>query len=86
MATTVRVRTRKKAPRLYARVTVEAVRARVEQIRAVSEQPDAELAHSEEDALYEEVLRAVAGGHPDAAALARAALETKKLKFDRWCA
>lgn len=47
---------------------------------------DDELAHSMEDALWEDVLRAIADGAPNAAELAKAALATKELDFARWCA
>lgn len=48
---------------------------------------DDESAHSKEDALYEDVLREIAKGAiwnaPD---LATAALKTKDIAFERWCA
>ncbi len=48
---------------------------------------DDEEAHSEEDALHREVLRAVAEGQAeDPAACARHALTTQEIKFARWCA
>jgi len=47
---------------------------------------DDERAHSEEDKLHQDVLRAIADGAPNSSLLARAALETCDLDFARWCA
>jgi len=50
---------------------------------------DAEMAHGHEDDLREIALRAIASGDvagPQAAALAKLALETGTLEFERWCA
>lgn len=61
------------------------VEGRVRDIEAIA--GDDEAAHSEEDSLWEAVLLAIANGETaDPAACARAALETKKIKFERWCA
>lgn len=65
-------------------MNVEDVRARVEMIRALAY--DGEAAHSDEDALREDVLRAIADGADDPAALAAAALITSEIRFARWCA
>lgn len=46
---------------------------------------DDEAAHAAEDTLYEEVLKAVADGHPDSKKIAKIALRTKSLNFQRWC-
>lgn len=43
-----------------------------------------EEAHLLEDAIYVGALRAVAAGHPDAAALAAAALRADTVDYDRW--
>ncbi len=63
----------------------------VESIRSVvagiaRESADDEVAHGDEDALWENVLEAIAGGAPDPAALASEALKTREIKFARWCA
>lgn len=55
--------------------------ARIDGIKA-----DDERAHKLEDELHQEVLRAIADGAPDAAELARAALQTKDIDFSRWYA
>ncbi|GAA0972808.1 hypothetical protein Q7689_00470 [Nocardiopsis tropica] len=47
---------------------------------------DDEVAHSEEDDLYADVLQAIADGADSPAALARVALGTKSINFNRWCA
>ncbi|GAA4928990.1 hypothetical protein GCM10023224_05470 [Streptomonospora halophila] len=47
---------------------------------------DNEAAHCDEDALYIEVLRAVAQGAPNAAELAAEALHARDLDFTRWYA
>ena len=47
---------------------------------------DDEVAHGHEDVLYVAVLQAIAGGAPDAAALAAEALRTQEIDFARWCA
>lgn len=65
-------------------LTVAAVRARVEDIRASA--GDDEAAHGMEDQLFESVLRAVADGHPQSVAMAKAALRSLELDFERWCA
>ena len=65
-------------------LTVDDVRRRVEEIRAIA--GDDEAAHSDEDSLHELVLRAIADGAPNAAELAAEALKTGEIKFARWCA
>ncbi len=57
---------------------------RVKEIR--DSLPDYEKAHSLEDQLYLEVLQEAAKGNPEAYALARAALKSKKLDFERYSA
>jgi len=48
---------------------------------------DDEAAHAAEDALYEALLSSIANGRAeDPVAMAAAALETKNIKFCRWCA
>jgi hypothetical protein len=61
-------------------LTLELVRARVAEIAACRH--DDEVAHSLEDKLRADVLRALAPREP----LAAAALETETIDFSRWCA
>jgi hypothetical protein len=50
-------------------------------------QDDDEMAHSMEDALYEDILRAIAAGTAEnVAEMAKEALKTKDVAFARWCA
>ncbi len=70
-------------------MTVEDVRARVEEIRAKAEEGDDEVAHSREDDLYRDVFQAIiATCQPESYpwAMARAALKTNEIEFARWCA
>ena len=67
------------------KVTVRTVAKRVRLIERSTS--DDEFAHSEEDALYWEVLLAIAEERvDDPAAVAREALRTKAISFARWCA
>lgn len=54
--------------------------------KAALEAPDHELLHGQEDELHQRVLHAIAKGHPQAVELAKAALKTKQIKFNRWYA
>ena len=67
-------------------MTLDEVRTRVDEIRAVAS--DDESAHSKEDDLYEDVLRAVMEDdcEPSASDLAATALTTKAINFARWTA
>lgn len=65
-------------------MTVKQIEKRLEEIKASCE--DYEHAHSEEDSLFEDVLKAIARGHQGAAELAKAALKSKKIDFTRYCA
>lgn len=47
---------------------------------------DDERAHGAEDALHQDVLRAIAGGTKNCRRLATEALKTLDIKFARWCA
>lgn len=48
---------------------------------------DPESAHAAEDALYRDVLRAIASGEcTNPRLLASAALESQEVSFPRWCA
>lgn len=60
------------------------VESRIEGIRAVA--GDDEVAHSREDELRDDVLKAIAEGASNAAELAGAALSTRDIEFARWCA
>jgi hypothetical protein len=62
-------------------MTVQQVKNRVCAIEAVKR--DFEVAHSMEDELYIEVLRAIVAGVPDTQELAEAALESQTIDFDR---
>ncbi len=50
------------------------------------ERTDDETLHSEEDELYDSVLRAIRDGAPNASELATEALKTKDATFSRWYA
>jgi hypothetical protein len=65
-------------------ITLESVRRRLKEIRAAA--GDDERAHSMEDALYRDVLQAIAKGHIDGSRLARLALNARRINFARWCA
>lgn len=62
---------------------IEDVKARIEKIRQGARLGDSE-AHRVEDCLHREVLETIAAGAPDPAALAAAALETRRLHFGRF--
>jgi hypothetical protein len=63
-------------------MTVDQVVARVAEIQQMSD--DDENAHSSEDELWEDVLRAIADGASQPASLAAVALRTKGISFARW--
>ncbi len=65
-------------------VTPEEVRRRADAVAYLHDDP--ESAHQTEDALHVDVLYAIAGGAPNAAELAAAALRTRSLTFPRWYA
>ena len=65
-------------------VTLEAVRQRVAGIAVLA--GDDESAHTEEDALYRDVLRIVAASDSPLAEIAAEALKTQHIEFARWCA
>ena len=69
-------------------MTVEEVRRRVEEIRTIRERDDDdEACHGREDALHQDVLRAIAAGTCALPAVcAEVALSTKDIPFARWCA
>lgn len=63
-------------------ITVNDVKARVAEIAAIDH--DDEEMHGKEDALHVDVLRAIADGAPNASDLAREALKTCDIRFNRW--
>jgi hypothetical protein len=63
-------------------LTIEQVQQRVKEIGEKGES-DYEAAHSDEDRLYEEVLRTIAELPGRAGKLAAAALESKRFEFAR---
>jgi hypothetical protein len=65
-------------------VDINEIRTRVARIEAIRH--DDEVAHSMEDDLYADVLRAIANGAENAAELAREALRTGDIDFARWTA
>lgn len=71
-------------------ITLAEAQAAVQQIRDIAS--DDEAAHGHEDQLREQVLRAIAqlpltaAGMKHARELARVALQTSDIEFDRWCA
>lgn len=62
----------------------EGVKLLVKQIS--DEQDDFEMAHDDEDDLYEAVLKEVVKGNPEARSMAAEALKTKLIDFARYCA
>jgi hypothetical protein len=63
----------------------ETVREKVEEIRKAAHDPEA--AHSLEDALYAEILAAIAsGGCTRPEECAAEALKTQEIEFERWTA
>lgn len=60
------------------------IRARVEVLGHMARAKDHEAAHAQEDQIWGDVLAEIAGGHPYPAALAREALKTKDVDFNRW--
>lgn len=68
-------------------MTVKDILEKVEEIRTFAS--DDEAAHSAEDALWEQVLEAIAKGGLNSTGLrqlATAALKTRNINFARWCA
>lgn len=66
-------------------MTVDDVKEMVANIAILA--GDAEAAHSAEDDLHQDVLRAIANGDcDDPKSCAAEALKTLDIKFERWCA
>jgi hypothetical protein len=69
-------------------LTTKEVRERVKSLaKRAAAREDAEELHATEDALYADVLSAIAKGKcEDPGACARAALKTRDIQFERYCA
>ena len=71
-------------------MTIEDVRNSVEEIRDLADvKKDDELAHVQEDILYQDVLKNIASGElslENAILFAQEALKTNKIDFSRWYA
>lgn len=67
-------------------MTIAEAEAMLETVRRYAGVRDAKAAHAAEDRLWHEVLAAIAGGGRDARLLAKIAMATKAIHFDRWCA
>lgn len=69
-------------------LTLDNVRQRADKIVEMDrgDQGDPEAAHGDQDELYEDVLRAVATGHPDARAMATECLRVAESGGTRWYA
>lgn len=65
-------------------MTICEINKRLREIKKYANRGDRESAHIEEDRLHEDVLKAISNGSPNPAALAKAALRSKKLDFERW--
>lgn len=65
-------------------MTVDDVRGMVAAVKAHADEGDDPRAHVAEDAVRDAVLRAIAAGAPDPAALAAEALATAGVPFARW--
>lgn len=65
------------------RVDTERFRRSADRVRL--QQHDPEAAHSEEDDLHRIALTAIAAGAENASEIARIALSTSDLEFERWC-
>lgn len=63
---------------------IQQVKDLVEYINTIAY--DDERAHSMEDALHQDVLKAIAEGATNGIELATEALKTKEIEFNRWCA
>lgn len=66
------------------RLGVLEIQARVEVLGHMARAKDHEAAHAQEEGIWGDVLEAIAAGHKKPAALAREALKTKDVEFDRW--
>jgi hypothetical protein len=64
-------------------MTPEKIKQRIKEIEKIKD--DDEQAHIKEDELWFEVLLAIAEGHEEARGLATEAIQTRFVKFHRWC-
>ncbi len=68
-------------------LTINEIKERLKTIKRIAEEDnDDEVAHSREDELYQDVLKAISEGHPNAIELAKLALTSSNITFCRWCA
>lgn len=67
-------------------VTLQNIRDRITRIINAADKGDDEAAHSMENTLHKDVLRAIAGGADAPGALAFEALKTTQLDFERYAA
>ena len=58
----------------------------LQEVKRIGALADDEAQHSAEDELWAAVLEAIAAGEPNPDRLAAAALRTRLLNFERWCA
>lgn len=65
-------------------MTIAEIKRRIAHIKSI--RYDDESAHAAEDHLRADVLRAIADGAANAAAMAKLALTTDRISFERWCA
>jgi plasmid stability protein len=65
-------------------MTIAQINKRLQKIKNVAS--DDEHAHSLEDELWHDVLKAIADGCAYPQAMAAAALKSRDIKFSRWCA
>lgn len=67
-------------------MTINEARHRIKEIQRLADEGDSEAAHSREDRLHQDVLRAIVDGVDDAPEFAALALSTLSIDFERWCA
>ena len=68
-------------------MSIDELKKRVEDLEEQqSKSWDPEHFHSLEDAIWQNTLEAIADGAPNAQALAKVALQTTELDFERWYA
>ena len=67
---------------LNTHITLGDIARRIEYINQIAD--DDETAHGEEDDLWKDVLFAIANGQEDPQELAKAAIQTITIEFERW--
>lgn len=66
-------------------MNIEIIQKRIEKIKECAW--DSEVAHGDEDSLYEDFIRFVAVDGPEPfSAMAKEVLKTQEIIFSRWCA